>query len=157
MKKWIVVLLCILIIVIWQSIFTYKSAQDYLTNQHKKAISAAKGVESIMEVTDISTYHGTSSYSIIYSILSDDSERIICVPNKDNLEIITIDPEEGISKEEAIEIVRNNRNPLSILSVTIGVEQNVPIWEITYLDQQERYSYYYVTFKDGTFIKRYSL
>ena len=41
--------------------------------------------------------------------------------------------------------------------VKLGFENDVPLWEVTYIDDDNRYSYYYLEFKDGKFLRRYSI
>ena len=38
-----------------------------------------------------------------------------------------------------------------ILKVKLGVENNIPLWEVTYIDDDNRYSYYNLAFQDGQF------
>jgi uncharacterized protein YpmB len=62
----------------------------------------------------------------------------------------------GVSKQEAIAKLKAERNPKEIISAKLGMEKGVPLWELTYIDDDNRYSFYYLSFKDGTFLKRYS-
>ncbi|MBM7661285.1 uncharacterized protein YpmB [Bacillus mesophilus] len=156
MKKWIALIIVLLIIVGWTSIDTYRSANQYRTQQGEEAIQIAKEKEPDLEVNNISFYNGNQSYAILYGEVDGESQ-IHCVPTNGKGEIIVVDPTKGISADEAVQLLTEERNPLSIKSVNLGIEQDVPIWEIIYLDQKNRYSYYYVTFKDGEFIKRYTL
>jgi uncharacterized protein YpmB len=156
MKKWITLFIVLLIIVIWTSIDTYRSANQYRTQQGEEAIQIAKEQEPDLVVNDISFYNGNQSYTILYGRV-DGENQIHCVPTNGKDEIIVVDPTIGISADEAVKKLKEERNPLAIKSVNLGIEQEVPIWEIIYLDQKNRYSYYYVTFKDGEFIKRYTL
>ncbi|WP_456278577.1 PepSY domain-containing protein [Bacillus sp. AK128] len=156
MKKWIALLIVIFIIVIWTSIDTYRTANLYRTEQGDQAINVAKEQEPDLEITDITFYNGNQSYTIIYGRIGEKTQ-IFCVPTDEKGEVIIIDPKNGISAEEAVNLLTEERNPSSIQSVNLGIEQNVPIWEIIYLDQNNRYTYYYVTFEDGEFIKRYTL
>ena len=43
------------------------------------------------------------------------------------------------------------------MKVKLGFENDVPLWEVTYIDDDNRYSYYYLEFKDGKFLRRYSI
>ena len=63
---------------------------------------------------------------------------------------------EGISQEKAVAKLTAERDPKEIVSVRLGMEKGLPLWEITYIDQENRYSFYYLSFEDGTFIRRYS-
>ncbi len=47
--------------------------------------------------------------------------------------------------------------PKEIMKVKLGFENDVPLWEVTYIDDDNRYSYYYLEFKDGKFLRRYSI
>jgi uncharacterized protein YpmB len=64
----------------------------------------------------------------------------------------------GITKEKAISIVKNDKNPQEIKSVRLGIENKKPLWEVTYVDKDKKHlTYYYLDFSSGEFIKRYSL
>jgi uncharacterized protein YpmB len=155
-KKWLIFGSVFIILLVWLSMDTYKYAFDYKDHQKEKAIELATKKLPAFEVLDVSFYNGNESYTILYGI-EENKEQIVCVPIESKLEIITIDPSNGITAEDAIQIVQRERNPVAIKSVNLGIEQNVPIWEIIYVDENNRYSYYYVRFQDGEFIKRYTL
>ncbi|WP_246942122.1 hypothetical protein [Bacillus pinisoli] len=156
MRKWIVFLIVIIIISVWTTIDTYRSAHTYRNQITEKATATVKKQEPGLSVNEVSFYNGTKAYTIIYGTV-DEQEQIFCVPSEQEDEIIVVNPKKGITANEAINILKNDRNPVEIKSINLGIEQNVPIWEIIYVDQKNRYSYYYVTFKDGEFIKRYTL
>ncbi|MFZ3588691.1 PepSY domain-containing protein [Bacillus sp. DJP31] len=156
MKKWIFLLIVIVLLTILVGINTYKNAFDYQREQTKKATLVAMKTEPDLEISEVAFYNGTSSYTIIYGEINH-NKRIVCVPTNELEKVIVVNPDKGISKEEALKQLQQEQNPLEIKSVNLGIEQNIPIWEIVYLDQNNRYSYYYVTFKDGQFIKRYTL
>lgn len=156
MKKWIFLALITLGVVIWFGVHTYQNAFEYRNTQSLKAIEKAKEEVPDFEVNDVTYFNGNESYTIIYGKV-DEKDHIVCVPNNSKLDIIEVNPVKGITAQEAVGILKEKRNPKDIKAVNLGVEQNVPIWEIIYLDEQNRYSYYYVTFKDGQFIKRYTL
>jgi uncharacterized protein YpmB len=155
--KWLIISLVLFTLTIWLCIDTYQHAFKYRDIQKEKAIQLAKKDEPSLEVMNVYYYNGNDSYTIIYGMVDQNKEKVICVPDDNKLDIISVYPSNGITAEEAIQIVQMERNPMSIKSVNLGIEQNVPIWEVIYLDEQNRYSYYYVTFKDGQFIKRYTL
>ncbi|MBM6619827.1 peptidase M4 [Bacillus suaedaesalsae] len=156
MKKWIFLGIILFGVFIWFGVHTYQNAFEYRYKQSSKAIEQAKEEVPNIEILDVTYFNGNESYTIVHGKI-DGEEHIVCVPNNKKLDIIEVNPEKGITAQEAIGIVKDERNPLEIKAVNLGIEQNIPIWEIIYLDEQNRYSYYYVTFKDGQFIKRYTL
>jgi uncharacterized protein YpmB len=157
MKKWLsFFFVFLIIIIIWASIDSYQHAFEYRDTQSRKAVQVAMQTEPQLEITDISFYNGNKSYTIIYGMIGH-LNRIVYVPTNGKDDVLIIDPTKGISADQAVNKLLEDRNPSVIKSVNLGIEQNVPIWEIVYLDKENRYSYYYVTFKDGQFIKRYTL
>lgn len=73
---------------------------------------------------------------------------------------------EGISEKEALQRTieqvgddskEHKSKPKEILKIKLGFENNIPLWEVTYIDDENRYSYYYLAFKDGQFLRRYSI
>ncbi len=156
MKKWLLLLFVFILITVFVAINTYQNAFDYQREQSNKATLVALKEEPNLEISDVTFYNGNSSYTIIYGKINN-KEQIVCVPTNDKEQVIVVNPEKGITADEAINLLQKEQNPLEIKSVNLGIEQNIPIWEIVYLNQKNRYSYYYVTFKDGEFIKRYTL
>ena len=41
--------------------------------------------------------------------------------------------------------------PKQIVKVKLGAENDIPLWEITYIDQEDRYTYYYLEFQNGEY------
>ena len=64
---------------------------------------------------------------------------------------------EGISKEDAKKILTEKESPQSISRVVLGVEDERVVWEITYQNQSNHLSYYYLDFGSGEFVKSFSL
>ncbi|KAA0550227.1 peptidase M4 [Bacillus sp. BGMRC 2118] len=156
MKKWIFLCIIMIGVMIWFGVHTYQNAFDYRNKQDSKAIEQANEEVPNLEIIDVTYFNGNESYTIVHG-KKDGEEQIVCVPFNEKLDIIVVNPKKGITAQEAVGIVKEERNPTEIKAVNLGVEQNIPIWEVIYLDEQNRYSYFYVTFKDGQFIKRYTL
>ncbi|MGQ0439631.1 DUF5590 domain-containing protein, partial [Bacillus sp. B-TM1] len=38
-----------------------------------------------------------------------------------------------------------------------GAQNDIPLWEITYIDQEDRYTYYYLEFQNGVYAGHYSI
>ena len=61
----------------------------------------------------------------------------------------------GKTKEDILSIVQQNINSEKIISVKLGMENNVPLWEVTYKDSSGKYNYDYYDFKTGEWLKYY--
>ncbi|HHY73199.1 MAG TPA: DUF5590 domain-containing protein [Bacillus bacterium] len=168
MKKWLYIIPLILIIIIWQASQIYLGSMSYQKKEENKAIAFAKeNVKELSSITDAKYYHGRLAYTILYGTNEKDEELIIWVPNSKKGRLIVKKASEGWSKEKVKKYIIANQNPLKLIDIRLGAEvikdnrtnktETTPLWEITYIDQEKRYTYYFMKFTDGSFVKRYSL
>lgn len=156
MKKRLLLLFLILIIIIWQTISTYEETVKSKKEGEQRAISIAKKEAMLTSIDQVSTYYGASVYQVVIGSNKEEENLIVWVPEKEG-DLIIKGEKDGITKDKVIEQLINERNPEKILSTTLGIdEQSTPIWEITYIDNQNRYTFYYVFFETGLFKERYS-
>jgi len=142
------------------------SDQKYWQN---KAIALAKEyVKDLRTINDVDYYHGTIAYNIVYGTNEKNEEIIVWVPyDTSNSKFIVKKSNEGWSKEKVKKYVIANENPLKLINIRLGAEvikdhrtnkiETTPLWEVTYIDQENRYTYYFLKFVDGSFVKKYSL
>lgn len=150
MKKWIILILIILIVIGWRGFSVYKSALEPVETAQKKANAIALEKTELETVKESYTYYGTSAYQVVIGSNKDDQEMIVWIPEKDG-EIITRLFNEGISEKEAVKIVNSERNPKEIRSVKLGIEDNIPIWEIVYIASDNRLTYHKLYFETGKY------
>lgn len=156
MKKWILFLSLFFIIIFWQSFDIYQKAVAPKKLTEKQAVNIARDQADLQTIQNVTSYYGNKSYSVVKGLNDKDEKMIVWVPQ--NGEILTIrKASSGISKEEAVNILQKDQQPNKIVKAVLGLEKGIPVWEITYLDEQNRYSFYYIDFQHGKFIKRYSL
>jgi uncharacterized protein YpmB len=156
MKKWGILILAILCIVMWQAVTVYHAALEPKRLTEDKALERAKQEIHFKEIEEVYTYYGNQAYVVIVGTNKDNENIIAFVPEKtDN--VIIKKQEEGISRQDAIARVKAERNPKEIVSAKLGIKEGIPCWEIKYIDQKNLFTFYYLTFKNGTFLGRYGL
>ncbi|PYZ98387.1 hypothetical protein CR205_07275 [Alteribacter lacisalsi] len=65
--------------------------------------------------------------------------------------------DEGISREEAEEIASRELEIQEWKQVRLGMIGDTPVYEMVYIDTDNRYSFYYLSFDDGSYIRHYQL
>ncbi|RNA69178.1 DUF5590 domain-containing protein [Alteribacter keqinensis] len=65
--------------------------------------------------------------------------------------------DEGISAGEARQIAEANLEMEKFKQVRLGMIGQTPVYEIVYVDTDDRYSFYYISFEDGDYIRHYQL
>jgi uncharacterized protein YpmB len=154
-KKWGILLLLLLGWTVWLFADAYHAAVASKQKDEQRAIERAKEEADLTAVLDVDTYYGNETYVVVIGKNKDNKKMVVWVPEKGNdLEVKPLSS--GISKEEALALLKAEYSPKKVISAKLGMEKGIPLWELTYMDKQNRYSFYYVSFEDGTFIKRYS-
>ncbi|QOY35813.1 DUF5590 domain-containing protein [Anaerobacillus isosaccharinicus] len=157
MGKLIGIVAVILIIVLgWQGVQFFSNVKEPIRQGEMVALNYLKENIELPEIIHTDFYHGTESYYVFQGIDELGEELIIWISS--TLDSYLIKPKnEGISFDDALLFTKQELNPKQLISIKLGMENKVPLYEIIYKDQQERYSYYFISFKDGSYLKHHHL
>lgn len=156
MKKWIISITSIIsILLLAGSLYLYTIIREPLTDQFDQVEQYVLQQQLLDTIEDISYFHG---HEVVYVARGelDSVQRYVWVTD-DLTTAYEANVDEGITEEEAISLVEQHEPIIQLQTIRLGLEQNRPLYEVTFIDESERKSYYYLHFKDGTLIKRYSL
>lgn len=154
MKKWIFISFVLLVIVLGFMIHLYDRATEPLKEGERIATKKVLSETDMVTISHFSPYFGSNAYYCIKGEDERGESLIAFVPMDDNGEKIFVFKEkDGISEEEAIQLIQKEKNPKEIIRVTLGMEQNIPVWEIYYRSDNDLINYYYLDFLTGKMIK----
>ncbi|KPL59802.1 cell wall elongation regulator TseB-like domain-containing protein [Rossellomorea vietnamensis] len=149
MKKWITIIVLLFIVIgISASVLLYQVSRNPLDHQRDLALKRVKDETAIVKVEDTSFYNGSKSYVVVTGENEQREKLVAWVPNKKG-KIIDKKWANGITKDQAINKLNDEKEPKELLSVRLGYESVGPVWEMTYLDQQDNLNYYYLLFSSG--------
>ena len=153
MRKWILFgMIVFFSIILWLSISIYQTAFSPVKEDEKKASTLALQLSDIDVVTNVDIYRGTEYYMIVQGFTAEEEEIIVWILDDEIVE--TKKASEGIQRNEVLNYVQTDRNPKEIVSITLAMERNIPLWEIKFKDANDRYNLYYVTYENGEFFQR---
>jgi uncharacterized protein YpmB len=113
-------------------------------------VAEAKTKYPIKQVKIVSYYHGTKAYQVIHASLKTNENVYIWVPEKSGKPMLKKKASEGLSKKEAISAFKKLDYSLQKLKdVRLGMVDKTPVWQITFVDQNEEYNYVYLSYVDG--------
>ncbi|EKN69574.1 hypothetical protein BABA_09116 [Neobacillus bataviensis LMG 21833] len=153
MKKWIIFLGLFVVVIIGMLIKVYFSAVEPIKVAEKKAITLANKKVQISKVQDFHIYNGLEAINVIEGNNKKGEKVIVWIPNKSK-KVFVKKAKDGLSKEEAVQKLLQERNPQKIISVRLGMEKNIPLWEIYYRSDNNLINYYYVHFETGEWLKK---
>lgn len=143
----------------------YHSLMTDKTKGHSKVIQIAKN-NGLKIIEEVSTYYSDHVYYIVKG-QNENNKNMILFISKDNKEKIkSVLEKDGLTKEEVLKLVHSfdpEKKPKKIISFEIGYDDSkspkwdIPVWEVRYIDQQNRYTYFFVSFTDPKVYKAYSI
>ncbi|MBU8879067.1 DUF5590 domain-containing protein [Bacillus sp. FJAT-29790] len=153
MKKFIIISIIIFVVILGTCTIIYVNAQKPVKAAEKKAIQIAMQETKLREAEDFYLYHGHETYYVLKGKDGGGTGIYVWIPEKDG-RIIVRKQSDGVTKQEAIDKLREEKNPKKIISVRLGMEKNIPLWEIYYRSEGDLINYYYVDFKTGEWLKK---
>ena len=117
-------------------------------SSERLALKRVEDETAIVKVENTSFYNGSKSYVVVTGENEQKEKMVAWVPDKKG-KIIEKKWANGITKDQAINKLNDEKKPKELLSVRLGYETVGPVWEMTYLDQQDNLNYYYLLFSTG--------
>ena len=149
MKKWIALIIFLLIILITASSVIYINAREPMKDARGYAEHIAKTKAKIVTVDEFYLYNGSSTYYVVTGERENGKKIIVWVPEDKKETVIVKNMADGISKDQAKAKLMKEENPKKILRVRLGMEKKLPVWELSYLDDRSKLNYYYIHFESG--------
>lgn len=156
MKNWFVFLTVFLIslslvLSIFILFFSYKPFRSIEAEAEQLALN-----EKLLEtITDSYSYHSKVSYITVFGQDDRGKEKVVFIPatlKKKGIQQLEVS--DGISRQQALDVVRNEQEVKKILHVKLGYEEAGAVWEITYTNNADNLNYVYILFEDGQWWKR---
>jgi len=159
MKAWIISISVIFLATILAlSYYLFEVTADPIRERQEKAVLLAEQSVDFSGVREVNYYHGRRSYQIIDAVDTDGNDIYIWVEENDDPDEAIIEvrlQSEGLTKQEVIEIAQGEVTIERLKSARLGMIGSTPVYEVNYIDDEKRHSFYYLTFEDGTYIRHY--
>lgn len=153
MKKNIfIVSIVVMIVVIAFSISVYQTASKPLHKAEDEAFAVAKSNAGLTKVEDFYWYNGTETYFTVTGT-NQENEAVIAIVAQDGGDTTVLNQADIITEAEAVQLTRQAVNPKEILEARIGIEDETPIWEVAYKQENGRLGYYVLSLETGEWIK----
>ncbi|WP_419881186.1 DUF5590 domain-containing protein [Peribacillus sp. B-H-3] len=155
MKKAMILAVILILCIAGFTAGAYIKAMGPKKEAETEAFKKAQKEGGFVTMDDYYLYHGNDSYSVVVGKTKSGKKKVIWLPDNKKEKPVIEDSKSGKTRGEILSIVKKQLNPQKIISVKLGMENNVPLWEVTYLDESSRYNYNYYDFKTGEWLKYY--
>ncbi|MDI0272770.1 MULTISPECIES: cell wall elongation/penicillin-binding protein regulator TseB [Bacillus] len=153
MKKivWIISSVVALVLLIGIISFTwiYQIAMGQREQGHDAAIERAKKQANIVQVEQVETFVGKEKQFIVEGKNKQNETIYVWVPASKKEKVIAKKAKEGITSNQAVQAVQKENTVSKLKEVKLAREGDVLLWEVTYLNENNQYSFSYVDFSTG--------
>ena len=153
MKKWLLLISIFIMIVVVSTIMVYIKAEEPMRKVEEKAVLIAKEEAGLVNVDDFNIYNGEETFYVLQGENQKGVKLVVWIPEKKG-KIIVKKASEGISKEQATKKVMDEIGSDEIISVKLGIEKGVPLWEIHSRTKGGLLNYHAVVFETGEWLKK---
>ena len=148
MKKVIIIISAVIAILAVITVNIYLNATKPVRFAEDEVVIRAKEKTNLETVADFQIYNGNETVYVIDGKDKEGTDIFVWVPEGDG-PIIAKKQSEGISREQALQRLQANKDPHKIMSVRLGMEKNIPLWEISYRSEGDLLNYYLLDFETG--------
>jgi uncharacterized protein YpmB len=150
--KFITVFLIALTTVIIITVFY--NANKPLAVSTEAAAKAAIESGQLVSVNSVQPYNGTQSFMTVFGVDEKGEEIVVFVEDSVENDFKSLKVDDGITAKEAIQTVAEELTIDKILHVTLGIEEDEPVWEVAFTGENGKLNYVYVFFESGQWWKR---
>ncbi|MGN7856422.1 cell wall elongation/penicillin-binding protein regulator TseB [Bacillus sp. 22483] len=153
MKKiiWIISSVAALVLLIGIISFSwiYQIAMGQKEEGHEAAIERAKKQASFAQVEQVDTFVGKEKQFVVEGKNKQNEAIYVWVPASKKEKVIAKKAKEGITSNQAVQAVQKENTISKLKNVQLAREGDVLLWEVTYLNENDQYSFSYVDFTTG--------
>ncbi|MED1205026.1 DUF5590 domain-containing protein [Heyndrickxia acidicola] len=154
MKKWILSLIVVFLIILGFFINVYIQARKPYNAAEKKAEEIAKSKADLKDIEQFYLYNGTNSYLTVVGKQKSGQKVAVMIPRQQPSNPVVYKWSDGISEKAALQALQSQKHPKKIMGVSLGLDNNEPVWEISFLDSSSQLNYFYISFlKTGNYTK----
>ncbi|WIF96355.1 MULTISPECIES: cell wall elongation regulator TseB-like domain-containing protein [Pontibacillus] len=137
--------------------YLYYVIQDDKTASFNPSKEIAQAETSLTSVNSVSRYHGMHQYDIVAGVDDNGEKGMAFIPvteGNEKEEVIYVTGQEITSKETMQRLWSDQCMSCTFIEIKPAIHQDVPLWEITYKDEDNRYVFDYYKMENG---KRYEV
>ncbi|HEX7065684.1 MAG TPA: DUF5590 domain-containing protein [Bacillales bacterium] len=155
-KLGVIIAAAILAAVIWETWSLYDGIQTKRERELTKASQTAMNQYHLKQVLEVSYYHGSHAYHVVKAVNQKGKKIYIWLPEGKG-KTITKQVKEGWTKARVKQYTRDQLHPKKLIAIRPGIELNTPVWEVVFIDQKNRYTFFYLRFDGENWVKKIHL
>ncbi|OKL37964.1 DUF5590 domain-containing protein [Domibacillus mangrovi] len=148
-KKWLLIIGIPIFVVALTIGIMYNNAQKPYEKEKATAVQVVKEKAALTELEEVYLYKSTN---VFYTATGKDEngKNVAVWIAKDGKSEPIIKPiAAGVTEKEARALFKKEAGNVEILSLTLGMENETPVWLFTFENKNGNLNYYYLSFANG--------
>ncbi|WP_241657119.1 DUF5590 domain-containing protein [Halobacillus salinus] len=155
--KWpIIVLLILFFITAVMGVWLYSDAQNDKNSQDQEARTLAIQNTALSTVQNVTVYHGEETVHIVEGTEENGSEGLAFVQADQQSVLEYVKAKDVLSMDGMKSQWRSSCESCNFKKVQYAFEEGEPVFELTYIDEQNRYVFDYFTLTGESFDQRFA-
>ncbi|WP_226034716.1 cell wall elongation regulator TseB-like domain-containing protein [Aquibacillus saliphilus] len=156
--KWTVsIILVILLGVISYLIYTYDEVQDNKVSGFSQSKEIALSDTDLVSISEVRRFHGNEYYHVVLGTTENGDSGIAYIPINEEEQVQYFNSETFLTKEKMLNEWGKTCSACSLTGINYGIDKEQPLWEIKYIDSEDRLVFDYYTAKDGSSYEHFRL
>lgn len=157
LKKPVAIGIGLILVIIIFFINVYLSVQNDKTKTFSESKSEAIQNSPLTTVQSVERFHGHFHFDVVSGIDESGQKGYVFLPKNTDQSIVFVYENEGKSKEAILTNWESQCSDCQLVKISLAIDQERPLWELVYIDAENRYVFDYYTYKDGTKYEQFSL
>ncbi|WP_139207334.1 DUF5590 domain-containing protein [Halobacillus dabanensis] len=155
--KWcLLILSVILLLVLTFGIWMYININQDRTSGHDEAIDFAKQQTGLTKFESVTTYYGEGETQIVQGTNGSGDEIIVFIDLEENIILDEISAERVLPSDQMRSQWKDTCSECEFKDIQYGYEEDEPVYQLTYIDSQNRYVLDYFTLEGEAFDQRFA-
>lgn len=155
--KWcLLILSMVLILGLAFSIWMYINVNQDRTTGHAEAIDLAEQQTDLTNFESVTTYYGENKIHIVQGSIGKVDGRLVFIDLEENAVLDEIPTESVLPTNQMRSQWKDTCANCQFKDIQYGYEENEPVYELTYIDDQNRYVLDYFTLEGEAFDQRFA-
>ena len=157
--KWGILGLILVLTVCFIYLFSlYRDIEQSRTANYQDSKDEVLDKTKITEIEKVTQYNGAGQFHVIFGSTNSGENKIVFVPlNSKDVKLTVIDGSKIITKQQVMDQWKQQCQACEFVDITPALEDDKALWEITYIDNSDRYIFDYLSIYDGKRVQQYRL
>ena len=151
-RRTMLLFVCTFLVIFFGAARIFYLSQSERLRAKDLAVEIAAQKVQFTKITDFYWFNTEETYYSLAGITTE-GQQLYAIVSPDKKEVTILQQDAVINEQEARSITKQAKHTDEILEARLGMIKDEPVWEVNYRTKNQRIGYYYISAKNGQWIK----